>query len=119
MNEFVKFIAGLGIPGLALLVAMGVVGFSGAAAITAALALLGGPLGMLGGIGALGALGVFSWKLSQYGFEKVYKATVDELVRKGKTKAEVIREIRGYMITQSLKEQLIGYIQRHWPCKDS
>lgn len=117
MNEFVKFIAGLGIPGLVLTVAMGVVGFSGAAAITSALALLGGPLGMLGGIGALGALGVFSWKLTQYGFERVYKAVVDELRRQGKTKEEVIRTIRGYLITQSLKEQLIGYIQEHWSNK--
>ena len=114
MNEVVKFIAGLGIPGFVLFVAMGIVGWSGAAAITAALALLGGPLGMLGGIGLLGVLAYFSQKIAQYGFERIYEAIVDDLKRQGKSKEEVIRAIRGYPITQSLKEQLIAYVRRHW-----
>lgn len=47
MDRIVNKIAGLGVPGIMLMVAISMTGLSGAAAITAALALLG-PGGMLG-----------------------------------------------------------------------
>lgn len=52
MDRIVNKIAGLGVPGIMLMVAISMTGLSGAAAITAALALLG-PGGMLGGIAFL------------------------------------------------------------------
>ena len=52
MDSIVNKIAGLGVPGIMLMVAISMTGLSGAAAITAALALLG-PGGMLGGIAFL------------------------------------------------------------------
>ena len=52
MDRIANKIAGLGVPGIMLMVAISMTGLSGAAAITAALALLG-PGGMLGGIAFL------------------------------------------------------------------
>ena len=54
MDELVKKIAALGLPGVVLIVVMATTGLTGAAAITTALAILGGPAGMLGGIAVLG-----------------------------------------------------------------
>lgn len=118
MNEVVKFIAGLGVPGFVLFMAMGLVGWSGAAAITAALAALGGPLGMLGGIALLGVLAYFSQAIAQYGFERIYREMVIELKRQGKSKRQVISEINGYLITASLKAKLTAYVMNHWPNDD-
>jgi hypothetical protein len=86
MDQLVDKIAALGVPGLVLVVTMAVTGWAGAAALTTALALLGGPFGMLGGIALLGILGLISKGLSDYGFEAIFKAIVDELMRKGKSK---------------------------------
>lgn len=69
MDKIVGIIASLGIPGLVLLVAMGVSGWVGAAAITTGLASLGGPLGMLGGIALLGVLTLVSRAIAKFGFE--------------------------------------------------
>jgi len=57
MDEAVRKIAALGLPGVVLLIAMATTGFTGAAAITAALAMLG-PGGMIGGIMFLGVIGI-------------------------------------------------------------
>jgi len=54
MDELVKKIAALGLPGVILIIVMATTGLTGAAAITTALAILGGPAGMLGGIAVLG-----------------------------------------------------------------
>jgi len=91
MNEVVKFIAGLGVPGLVLLVAMGVVGWSGAAAIAAGLALPGGPFCMIGNIALLGVLGYISQAITQFGLEEVYRQTLDQLKRQGKSKKKQVQ----------------------------
>ncbi|MDP3486811.1 MAG: hypothetical protein Q8S19_02620 [Bacillota bacterium] len=60
MDKLVTKIVALGVPGLILVVAMGVSGWAGGAAITVALA--GGPFGMLGGICTPGSYGpYFRW----------------------------------------------------------
>jgi hypothetical protein len=87
-------------------------GWAGAAALTTALAALGGPLGMLGGLVVLGVLGLISKGLADYGFEAIFKATVDELKRKGKSKFDIEREIESYPISHDLKLKIKDYLQR-------
>jgi hypothetical protein len=111
MDQLVNNIAALGVPGLVLVVAMAVTGWAGAAALTAALAVLGGPFGMLGGIAVLGILGLISKGLSDYGFEAIFKATVDELRRKGKSKVDIEREVESYPISRDLKLKIKDYLR--------
>ena len=68
MDEVVRKIAALGLPGVILLIAMAVTGLTGAAAITTALAMLG-PGGMIGGIALLGVVGIAADALSKFGLE--------------------------------------------------
>lgn len=69
MDEVVKKIAALGLPGIILVGTMAATGLTGAAAITAALAFLGGPAGMLGGIAMLGLTGLIADALTKLGLE--------------------------------------------------
>jgi len=106
MDKIVATVAGLGIPGLVLLVALSVSGFAGAAALTTALAALGGPLGMLGGIALLGVLVVMSHGISKYGFDKIYEAVIKNLLEKGETKDSIREKIENYPISKDLKRKL-------------
>ena len=74
MDEVVKKVAGLGLPGVILVVTMAATGLTGAAAITAALAFLGGPAGMLGGIAVLGLTGLIADALTKVGLEDLLTA---------------------------------------------
>ena len=74
MDEVVKKVAALGLPGIILVVTMAATGFTGAAAITAALAFLGGPAGMLGGIAVLGLTGLIAEALTKVGLEDLLTA---------------------------------------------
>ena len=106
LNTLVSKVAGLGVPGLVLVIAMSVSGWTGAAAITAALAALGGPLGMLGGVALLGILVMLSNGLSEYGFETVFKGVVKRLHEQGETTDQILVKIDNYPISQSLKRSL-------------
>lgn len=110
MDKVVDKIAALGVPGLVMLVAMSITGWAGAAAVTAALAALGGPLGMLGGIAMLGILGLISKALAEYGFEKVFVATVKRLREKGISKQEIHKKIDGYPISRGLKLKIFDHL---------
>jgi hypothetical protein len=74
MDEVVKKVAALGLPGVILVIVMAATGLTGAAAITAALALLGGPAGMLGGIALLGLTGLIADALAEVGLEDLLTA---------------------------------------------
>lgn len=74
MDEVVKKIAALGLPGVILVITMATTGFTGAAAITAALAFLGGPAGILGGIAVLGLTGLITDGLAEVGLEDLLTA---------------------------------------------
>jgi hypothetical protein len=65
MDEAVRAVATLGLPGVLLVITMASTGLAGAAAITTALAFLGGPAGMLGGLTVLGVTGIISSLLAQ------------------------------------------------------
>lgn len=74
MDEVVKKVAALGLPGVILVITMAATGFTGAAAITAALAFLGGPAGMLGGIAVLGLTGLITDALAKVSLEDLLTA---------------------------------------------
>ncbi len=111
MDQLVNILASLGVPGLVLLAAMFFTGWVGSAALTTALAALGGPFGMLGGIAALGILGLIAKGLSDYGFEAVFKAVVDELRRKGKSKDDIEKEVDSYPISRDLKLKIKEHLR--------
>ncbi len=110
MDKVVDKIAALGVPGLVMLVAMSATGWAGAAAVTAALAALGGPLGMLGGIAMLGILGLISKALAEFGFEKLFVATVDRLLEKGTSKDEIRKKVEGYPVSRELKLKIFDHL---------
>lgn len=74
MDEVVKKVAALGLPGVILVITMATTGLTGAAAITTALAILGGPAGMLGGIAVLGLTALITDALAKVGLEDLLTA---------------------------------------------
>ena len=102
LDKAVSAIAFLGVPGLALLLAVSATGYAGAAALTTALAALG-PGGMVGGIATLGAMGLISLWVSQFGFDSIFKGVVAELEKRGETAESIIDTIDGYPISKKLK----------------
>ena len=111
IDEVVERIAGLGVPGLVLLVAMAGSGWSGGAAIVAGLAALGGPFGMIGGIGAVVLSGFIAAAISKFGFDKIFKMVIKKLKEQGKTKEEILQEIDRYPIARGLRLRLRDYIE--------
>jgi hypothetical protein len=105
MDEVVRKVAALGLPGVLLVVTMATTGFVGAAAITTALATLGGPFGMLGGIGLLGIAALVSDALGKYGIEAILIAVYNER-RKQESREKLCREIDGLAISRDLKRRL-------------
>lgn len=113
MDEIVKKFAGLGVPGLFLLVAMSAAsasGLVGAAVITSALAALG-PFGILGGIATLGALGLSSDKLAEYGYEKIAVRVIKEQL-KTVSKQDMIKKVEKYPISNGMKLKIIDFIEK-------
>lgn len=107
MDELIKKIAALGVPGIVLAVGISVSGFSGGAALTFTLAALG-PFGMLGGIGTLAIIGLISHGMAEYGTEAVVKEQM-----KKKPKDQIVKEIKAYPLTKGLKLKVIDYIQNN------
>lgn len=102
MDEAVRKIAGVGLPGVILLIAMATTGFTGAAAITAALAMLG-PGGMIGGIVFLGIIGLASDALTKYGLEALLKGVYQQRKLDGESSENLCREIDKLPISLELK----------------
>jgi len=106
LDAVISKLAGLGVPGLVLVLVMASTGFAGAAAITTALAALGGPLGMLGGIATLGVLLMLSHALTEYGFDKVFTGVVEKLHKDGVSNEEILKKIGNYPLGATLKRKL-------------
>lgn len=110
-KQLISSIAGLGIPGLVLLVVMSSTGFAGAAALTTALAAMGGPMGMLGGIAVLGILSMMSKGLAAYGLDAIFYAVVDELDRRGIGKEDISQYVEELQfIPKMIKKKIIEMI---------
>jgi len=93
LDSTVQKIVALGVPGLILVVVMGMTGYAGAVAITVALATLGGPFGMLGGIAVLGVLTLISNAIAQYGIDALAKAVIDSLKKKGLSDDDIWQQV--------------------------
>lgn len=102
MDEAVGKLAGVGLPGVILLIAMASTGLTGAAAITAALAMLG-PGGMIGGVVFLGIIGLASDSLSKYGLSALLKGIYHKRLANGESLDNLIKEINRLPISKRLK----------------
>ena len=111
MDRIVNKIAGLGVPGIMLMVAISMTGLSGAAAITAALALLG-PGGMLGGIAFLLLAGAITSALTEFGFDALFKAVIKKLYKNGETKETIRRKIEKGPWSKKLKAKAISDLSK-------
>lgn len=111
LDKAAEIIAGLGIPGLVLIIMMAVSPWVGAAAIMASLAALG-PFGMLGGIATLGVLAFISRALAEFGVEIFFQRVLAKLIEGGETCEEILEKIDGYPISSRLKRKLKEFIEK-------
>lgn len=113
LDKIVEVIAGLGVPGLVLVMLMTASPLTGAAAITSSLAALG-PFGMLGGIATLGVLSFISRAITKFSFEKVFPAVLIKLREDGRTCEEIREEVNRYPISEELKRKLEEFIEEFY-----
>jgi hypothetical protein len=111
MDKIINKVAGLGVPGVMLMVAISMTGLRGAAAITAALALLG-PGGMLGGIASLLVAGMIASALTEFGFDALFKAVIKKLYQKGETKETIKRKNEKGPWSKKLKAKAISDLEK-------
>ena len=95
MDQIIKKIAALGVPGLVFMVAIELTGLAGAAALTTALAALG-PGGIVGGVMTLCVLGVVADGIAEYGFDAIVKGVLKELYCKGESKESIKAKVSKY-----------------------
>ncbi|WP_254567115.1 hypothetical protein [Oscillatoria sp. HE19RPO] len=105
MDEVVKKVAALGLPGIILAIAMATTGLTGSAAIAAALAMLGGPAGVLGGIGVLGITGLIAEYLTRESLEQLLTDVYRVRARTERTQT-VLGELEWLPISEELKSRL-------------
>lgn len=109
MDEIVKKLAGLGLPGIILVVMA--ISYSGSnAAIVAALTSVGGPFGILGGIGLLGLVGAVGDLIGDFGFEAILKAVYSERTKNESIRA-LVKEINDLPISDELKTKLTTHVE--------
>jgi hypothetical protein len=104
MDEIVKKLAGLGLPGIILVILTATSGGS-SAAVAAALTAVGGPFGILGGIALLGLITVVGDAIAGFGIEAILKAVYKER-SKSESTSFLIKEINDLPITDELKLKL-------------
>lgn len=108
LDEIGKKLAGLGLPGVILIIMTASAAGSNAA-VTAILTGLGGPFGIVGGIGILGLLGVLGDVVGGYGIEAVLKFVYKER-SKNESVNSLVQEINGLPIKDELKTSLTNHI---------
>ncbi len=104
MDELVKKLAGLGLPGIILVVLTASSGGS-SAAVAAALTAVGGPFGIVGGIALLGLITIVGDAIAGFGIEAILKAVYAER-SKTETVTFLLKEINDLPITEELKLKL-------------
>lgn len=111
MDQIIKKIAALGVPGLVFMVAIQFTGLAGAAALTTALAALG-PGGIVGGVMTLCVLGVIADGIAEYGFDAIAKGVLKELYCKGESKESIKTKVSKYPISSKLKSNLYDVVDK-------
>ncbi len=106
MDEIVKKVAGLGLPGIFLVLATAAAGGVGnTAAVVSAIMALGGPFGLIGGLGVLGLAASVGDVIAGYGIEAVLMS-----IYKERSKTESVRfllkELKDLPISEELKAKL-------------
>jgi hypothetical protein len=109
MDEIVKKLAGLGLPGVILVILTATSGGS-SAAVTAVLTTLGGPFGIVGGIALLGLTTVLGDTIASYGIEAIVKAIYAER-SKTESMRSLLKEIQDLPITEELKVKLKNLLE--------
>ena len=64
------------------------------------------------GIGVLIVISKYGNKISEYGIEKVIVLVVKRMEKKGKSKSQIIDEIKKYKISEKLKQKIINYLDQ-------
>ncbi|NEO30639.1 MAG: hypothetical protein F6K36_09450 [Symploca sp. SIO3C6] len=110
MDEVVKKVAALGLPGVILVVAMATSGAMGGIGLISTIAGFGGPLGLAGGLAFLGLMTGVGDIISGYGIDAVLKAVYEE--RKKKESISSLRkEVKELPISENLRFTLLNVIQ--------
>lgn len=110
MEKVASKIAGWGVPGLVLVVAIDATGLAGAAAITTALAAIG-PGGIVGGVMFLLGSGLILDGLAEWGVDTLVFGVIQQLYRNGETKESITRTISKLPLSKSLKKKLYWEIE--------
>ncbi|MBD2364816.1 hypothetical protein [Anabaena sp. UHCC 0399] len=105
MDEVVKKLASLGLPGAMLVIVIATTGLEGNVVVPMVLATLGGPFGMMGGLAVLGIVTLVTESLAGYGIEKVLSAVYTER-SKNEALGGILREINSLPISDELKIKL-------------
>ena len=71
MDEIIKKISSLGLPGIVLIITIAASGGAGSYPLVTAIAILGSPFGVLGGLTVLGLMTIVGEALAKYGIEAV------------------------------------------------
>lgn len=108
MDQIIKKIAALGVPGLVFMVAIEFSGLVGAAALTTAL----GPGGIVGGVMTLCVLGVIADGIAEYGFDAIVKGVLKELYCRGESKEGIKEKVSKYPISSKLKSNLYDVVDK-------
>ncbi|MDB9313353.1 hypothetical protein PN462_09605 [Spirulina sp. CS-785/01] len=111
MDEVVKKVAALGLPGVILVITMAATGLTGAAAITSALAFLGGPAGMLGGLAMLGITGLIADALAKVGLETLLLEIYRDR-KNSESLSRLLNEIDRLPTSGELKQKLKTEVRR-------
>lgn len=113
MDEVVKKVAALGLPGVILVITIATTGLTGAAAIIAALAFLGGPAGMLGGIAVLGLTSLISNALAKVILES-FLISIYSQRRQTEPHTKLLKEIDFLLLFDlNLKERLKATVKTY------
>lgn len=106
VDELVKKVAALGLPGAIVLVMLGTAEeVERNVALPVILGTLGGPFGMIGGLATLGLLTLLTDSLAEYGIESLLTAVYKERSKKESLNG-IIREINELPISDELKYKL-------------
>ena len=111
MDQLIKKIAALGVPGFVFMVAIELTGLAGAAALTAALAAIG-PGGIVGGVMTLCVLSVVADGIAEYGFDAIAKGVLKELYCKGESKETNKEKISKSPVSSKLKSNLCDVVDK-------